>query len=1067
MKRLAVFLLLAGVGTFALLRAGGGLEGPQRTRSEPVVTEATTPRAATPRIETGKGTPDIDALEGITQPAPPRQVVWIDRLSEERIEIPTFIPWRFKARDARPLKTANTDRQGVLCRDISFHAYREPETRAEAMALVRNESDAYDALLHQRITAKMASVFGRLGEALTQDRAPRKDLHGLGDTELSLSGDVVIHDRTQGLEIHGTQMTVWPEQDRAQGDGLFQLMHEALSLEGHQLLMERDKAKGWSRVSIERDPVLRILAAGRGKDGHPLFNFGESEFRPTTISSSGRAILVRQESRNDVTLSITFSDNVQAEQVGGRSLSAGRAELVAVRTGRPGARRDNAWKLQHFRGEQGVKIAYPGRTAQGGEYLTSVTAQRLLHDVPAEGRASTVLEGDVLIHLRGEIPVLGPGGRMRLMCRDRAWIGPLPAGAPDAGLDRTTLQQISLRGQARIERETAGPTREQDFLEADAIDLVVQPIENEPGTPAAPLSPQARMVAVHFAALGDVLVGGTRIRGATRRLIGDALHTDQPHITAEGEGTRFEFPDLAPNQRLLGPEPTRPTLERADNDVPADTPPQPKGRWVLQRLLARGDVDINTTLGGPALGLPAHLTGDEVSYDHLSQLARLVATAAAPARIAWSASPQHTNEIATRELLLDRSGERITARGGVRGELYVTSGAGERPGMPFPRAAAGQRLEGAVLAVRTDARIDVSLRRGGNSWSAAPGREQLIRIAGPVSTELRAPDNSVDRMRSESLEVALVFELPEAKPDDAPSAPTAHATRRGGPDRTARPSRQQIPFERVDDQAGEVRIDLQDGAIAFVEATGNVDLAREGSHVRGERATYDDRSEQIEVMGTAARPAVVLLGSSDQRSEVQAERLRLRLVAGQAVGLEASSPPGGTSSVSLYRRDRDKPGQLEWFSVTYEGQVTVTNELLRAGRVRVIRRVREPGASSWGEPAVLRSPGLRVIGRRLLTSVEQEREILTIVAEGSPSSPRDEVHFLSGSGDGQVQIWGQRFDFDVMKKEAQLTGLPGRDVTMQRGDGLHSWYTRVTIDMKTNLPSAEGSRILWRPRDKR
>lgn len=260
---------------------------------------------------------------------------------------------------------------------------------------------------------------------------------------------------------------------------------------------------------------------------------------------------------------------------------------------------------------------------------------------------------------------------------------------------------------------------------------------------------------------------------------------------------------------------------------------------------------------------------------------------------------------------------------------------------------------------------------------------------------------------------------------------------------------------------------MQAGTLAFLEATGNVDLARDGSHVRGERATYDDRSEQIDVTGTAARPATALLGASDQRSEVQAERLLLRLAGGQAIRLEAAAPAGGTSSVSLYRRDKDKPGQLEWYAVTYEGQIVVTNDLLRAGRVRVIRRMREPGASAWGEPAVLRSPNLRVLGRRLLTTVEQEREILSIVAEGSPASPRDEVHFLAGSGDKLLQIWGQRFDFDVVKKEAQLTGLPGRDVTMQRGDGLHSWYTRVTIDMKTNLPSAEGSRILWRPRQAR
>jgi hypothetical protein len=171
--------------------------------------------------------------------------------------------------------------------------------------------------------------------------------------------------------------------------------------------------------------------------------------------------------------------------------------------------------------------------------------------------------------------------------------------------------------------------------------------------------------------------------------------------------------------------------------------------------------------------------------------------------------------------------------------------------------------------------------------------------------------------------------------------------------------------------------------------------------------------------------------------------------------------------VHLFRNDRAKPGQLEWFAVTYDGRVVITNDLLQAERVRVIRRLRAPGKSQWGDPAVLRSPTLRVLGRNLLATEGRGRDILRIVAEGKQPGGKDEVHFLAGSTGERLQIWGQRFDFDVVKREAQLTGLPDRDVTMQRGDGLHSWYTRVTIDMKTNLPSAEGSRILWRPRQAR
>ena len=276
-----------------------------------------------------------------------------------------------------------------------------------------------------------------------------------------------------------------------------------------------------------------------------------------------------------------------------------------------------------------------------------------------------------------------------------------------------------------------------------------------------------------------------------------------------------------------------------------------------------------------------------------------------------------------------------------------------------------------------------------------------------------------------------------------------------------------MPLTRLDVQAGAFRIDMQRGDVDLMQATGGVDMKSSGGHVRGERLTYRDRDERVEVRGTATHPAVAYLGTNEQRSEVQAERLVLQLAAGAPARLEAHAPQGRTSDVHLYRDDSSKPGQREWFAVTYQGRIVITDDLLEAGRVRVLRRLRAPGAGTWGKAIILRSPTLRVIGRKLLASQDREREIMRIVAEGGVRGPQDDVHFESGAGKSRLQIWGKRFDFDVVKKQAQLTGLPGRDVTMRRGNVPHSSYTRVTIDMKTNLPSAEGSRIVWRPKQDR
>jgi hypothetical protein len=368
--------------------------------------------------------------------------------------------------------------------------------------------------------------------------------------------------------------------------------------------------------------------------------------------------------------------------------------------------------------------------------------------------------------------------------------------------------------------------------------------------------------------------------------------------------------------------------------------------------------------------------------------------------------------------------------------------------------------------VRTDERLDISLRRGGTSMRPVPGAEQIIRIVGPVTAELRAADQSVDRLRSTSLEVALVYLPPHDAEQEAPSAPAARAAAPGPRQHAERrePQTDGLPLTRLDVQAGAFRIDMQDGDVELMQATGGVDMKSSGGHVRGERLTYRDRDERVEVRGTAARAAVAYLGTSAERSEVQAQRLVLQLADGAPARLEAHAPEAGTSDVHLYRDDSSKPGQREWFAVTYQGRIVITDDLLQAGRVLVLRRLRTPGSATWDKPIILRSPTLRVVGRKLLASEDRDREIRRIVAEGGPQGTQDDVHFESGEGKRRLQIWGKRFDFDVVKKQAQLTGLPGRDVTMRRGNVPHSSYTRVTIDMKTNLPSAEGSSIVWRPR---
>ena len=1087
MTRVLLFLAFTAVGTGLLLHFAGGIQGPQREQPKPVVEErdpSNHPQGPGMTID-GR---TFSEMRGLSQSAPPERFVWKDPLSDETIEVPAFIPWRFNAASLKGTQPADADKQGVLCTDVVMRLYRAPETRAETMALLRTtveEQDAaYEALLHQTFRADEAWVFGRLGEALNRKKT-RRARSGMGDTKLILSSNISIVDASQGLDIVGTSQTevdVWPEQGRAEGRGPFTMTHRAFQLDGEGLSMEHQKEERWGRLTVLRNPVLRIRSDVHDQSGKPVFDFGKGDFRPTHIVSEGRAILERAVGRRETTIRITFMDRVRAEQPGGRSLDAGRVELVASRATSPGVE-DKSWNLESFRASERVAVEYPGRTKDGRVFLASLKADRLIHEVPMAGRPTTELEGDVVIVMRGEIPLIGPNGQLRASCRDRASIGPLPAGKPTAGLDAALLELMTLAGDARIVRNDVEPDgrTSEDIIEGDQIEMVVLPKEKGPGSSEGSSS----MTAIHFAALGNVRLGGTRIRGTTHRLVGDKLHSERPHVFAEGAGTRFSFPDIGREQRLLGP--ARPTGDAADaadapGPGPADGEAEPKGRWVLHRLLATGMVDIDTSLGGPAVGIPAQVTGDEVSYSRVSQRAQVRGHDGQTARIEWNSAQDKTNHIETRTLTLDQAQGRVTADGGLVAQFWVARGGGSA--FELPRAAPRTDDEPAgpaTLSVRTDARIDLDLYRAKDGSSAKPGAEQLIRIKGPLTAELRNEARAVDRMRARDLELSLVYATEDAAASQGSTAPTARASGSRGTRRT-RPATAPRDLERIELEAGSARLDLAGDEARYIEATENVEMRGREGHVTGWRLTYDGSRRVAEVRAHPQdwrkRPAVAWLGTGDERTEVTALRLAMTLagVGNRPARVEAESPRQVPADIQLYRRSTNradpKTQRLEKFALHYIGTAVMTDQRIQIGpesphasgagsaQVVVTRRIRTVGEKTWEPASVLWSPSLRVLGARMLASDGAVRDIQRIVAEGPKTT------FQSGRGEDFIRIWGRRFDFDVPTQIATLTGRGGEDVRFRRGEPMtvDSLWKQIKIDMSTNMPTyMSGSRILWRP----
>ncbi len=1062
MKRVLLCLLFAGLGVAALTHLAGGLRGDALPEREAKLPRGKPRPGGLPTISPG-GPIDIERASVITQMAPPTRITWKDRLSDETITIENFQPWRCLAEQVEPLLIPGGGGQGALLTRVVFEVYREPDSRAEALALRDGKGDQrYATLLHQRFEADEARVFGRLGQAMASKRSGNAAERALGDTRLELARNIVIHDHGQGIVIRGTEatrLTVYPERDHAKGSGPFLLTHEALTLRGSGLVMDRDQERGFGRIEIRQNPDLRITASGKRKDGRPLFDFGEGGFRPTTVTSEGSAVLERQASRRETVMTIRFRDHVHAAQQGGRTLDAGRATIVALRGSGP--RLDTGgWKLRSFHAGKGVSIRYPGLTRKGETYLATVDARRLLYDVPEAGtEATTVFEERVRIEMRGEVAILGPNGRLVATCTDRASIGPLPSTASDGGLERSLLQLIALRGSARIERHVADESVRKDRLDADAIDLVVWPRKEGPSK----ASQQTRMTAIHFTAVGNVHLDSARVEGDTTRIVAEDLHLPRPHVRAGGEGTRFTFRRLARNQGLLGPDgKVDPRTSRGGARDPAPE----KGSWTLNRVVARGSVDVATTLGGPSLGIPAHLEGDELTYDGLSQLARVRSFKGSGelVRLAWSATQNKTNQVETRDLSFDRVAGRVSAKGGVDGVFYLTRGKNQRSFAMGGTRDIGPNMDGAELTIRTDESVDMSVVRANDGEGFEPGAEQLIRIVGPVTTELRASSRTVDRMRSQSLEVALSFRLPdEQRPQDT-SVPFTRASGGAGSAETTPGAPPASPgtVERIDVTAGTVRIDLANGEARHLEATGGVDLKGREGHVTGDRLTYDAERRRIEVFA-GTTPARALLGLQKQSSEVQAHRMVVDMSDGRITRLEAHAPPGRTSDIHLHRDVKGKPGDVEWYELTYQDRIVMTDAQLVTQRVRVVRRVRKAGSAQFGEPAVLRTPRLVATGRQMLANDEAVRHIASIQAIELGTGPGSEVNFFYGTGKDRTEIWGHRFTIDLPTQRARFDGRPGRDLRIQRAGQVTTDQASVEFDLTTKLPTyISGSRVHWK-----
>ena len=1088
LRQIMLFAVLCAASVSALVIGAGKWEAP--VKQGPRSAQPTPPPAAEDVQEIEIPGMNVRSTDNLWVEAPPEPIEFEDpEHPGYRIRIPYYVAWKFHAKHLDPEDGSGGegDEIGVLCRDVTLTMYREPKTHDEALALKKGEPKS---VLVRVFEAKEARVHGRIASQLREKEGRRPRVDADRNSLIHLTKDVFIDDVSEGLKITGRRVKVWPKLGKATGTGQFEVKHEAFVITGTGMKLEKLDS-GRTLIEIMEKPHLRLVNELQAdSSAGDIFQVQEGEFREATIKSLGRALIRRDDSGPEEQLHIDMRRDVRMNQEGGRSLHADRLTVLALKQDAPDAptaARSNDWRLRRLTADGNVILKFLDESDPEQTKLFDATTDHLTHRVPVTGVPTTLMEGPTRISFEGDVPVDGgerKNGIVHAYARERIWIGPVSGHEPPPGVAVESLRRVILEQEASVKRY--GPTGEGEFdeLEGDRIEVVfvtTDALALGPKKKASGREKEARtqVQALEFLATGNVRLGGSRVEGRMDSLRALDLYGTTPLLVTKGERTWLRFSGIGKDQRLLGANEQAPAASvpvAAAPTAPAPTAPKrAKPTWRLRRLHAQGDVDVTTSLGGPSLGMPLHVMGDQIQYDALRGLAELDGGAGRNAQIRAEARGGQRNELQARHLSFDRNAALVHAKGAVRGSLWTPKN-GTRSGSLRDSFKSAPPKQATALEVRTDAPIQVHLVREAGAGGMREGAEQRIDISGPMTASLRSDDETIDRLRANRLDVALVLsaEQPKRPPGASPSAPTARAPTRPAPaaSRGAAPgAKPALQLTKVSLEAREVTTTLVEGAADVFTATGQVLLRNEMGRVEAERLVYRARDKSADVHGSEREQARAhFKDKGGLPNKVAADRFAMRWSADgleqiTALGSEprpvrATLLDAGAGGLAPNRTNTPRSdADLQRFKIRSHGRLVLRASTVTAHDVWITQQSSKDRGRTWTPPVHVYAQRMVVRGRALLGGGEVARSVDTLDAEQVDLAGK-ETYFTTVGKDGKAEIWGHTFHFDVAQELLTLRGLEDKPVRFTQGTKVDMYYRSAGWNLRTGLPVLEGHRAV-------
>lgn len=1070
MKRVLLFLALAGGGLALLGRLGGGFFGQSVQAPAPVV-----PEVARPPHSSNDSSVDLSevlggGMAGGARSAPIQiapttlydrtfdlpPTTWVDPVTHEAVELAVAPRCWVRFDEPAPMRdTAGSP--GMRWKGVQIVVYRAPKTytRAEVDALRANSKTGRRGLERFEITAEEG--FETTTPLLTTpgDKTPRER------TVIRLTKNVVIRDVIQKLVVRTSDVVVDREAGTAEGTSPIEAQGPGYVARGKGFRLDSTAERLEILEGTEFD--AQDLVVDR-KAATPAV--GANTMKPRHVAAKGATLIVNHGAEKEPWTDVRMDGGVHVELDGGGRLDG---ESISLRVAdRPGAKPVSAIDAANgFGGRRRLErmtaegdVRYEGRDT-GGALLTA-SGPRLVAEFPTTGVSSLLLTGRSLVTWRGELAFPGerPSDRIvRASATESLLFGPSDESPEEAVVD--------LVGAARVECGRLPVDTVPQRIGADRITLHLK----RRALPPAPLAPtttpdpgrrpaKSEWLATSFAATGGVSLEGPRLSGAAREIKGFDLDQPAYRVSAVGPDSHLEISD--------DPEP-RPTRAGARGGAAASpaagaaTPSGPARTWMLDRLVARTNAmgSFRVRAGEGA----ATFAGDTLTFDRATG-AEIREKPGKDARVTLEGRESRDRTVEAPAIFLRASdGERVLE---TQGRTHAVFWVGDDDGASAPPAPAATAKR--VVELRSPTRIDIGGSRGGGDADAT----LTVSLLDGGSLSARTGGVLTDRLTATTIELALVETLPRpgdlgfalagpretAAPGAKPRDPAKPAPAAPRPTTAATPGRFVVDSDGLTLVVGTEAKAGSAGGLRRVRAEGHVDARgddpKEGARrFEGERFDYD-AATSLGVLTGATKRARVTLGHEPAVQRVLSPRIEVAFRDGRLArarfaapvnGVFHTKPEGATTPVGELERyileDEGGPMTIEGNTVLLEGTT--------GKPVRIQRSTLSPAGKDTGTPVWITTPRLSITSTSAL---------------GTPGSS---LASLEANGPGTFVDYGadpktrSRIVGDTIRLEKpagapksskgtlHVTSSKGVVLLSRPGSTVEAYD--VTYDLETGLPS--------------